>query len=67
MSEKVFISYSHQDASCAHGIARYLTRHGCNVWIDTQNLSLGDQWASDIETALNEADIVVAILSSSSN
>ena len=66
MAEKVFISYSHQDSPCAHGIARYLSRHGCDVWIDSQNLSLGDKWASDIETALNEADVVVGILSSSS-
>ena len=66
MAEKVFISYSHQDSPCAHGIARYLSRHGCDVWIDSQNLSLGDKWASDIETALSEADVVVGILSSSS-
>ena len=66
MPEKVFISYSHQDSPCAHGIARYLSRHGCDVWIDSQNLALGDKWASSIETALNESDIVVAILSSSS-
>ena len=66
MAEKVFISYSHQDNSCAHGIARYLARHGCDVWIDSQNLALGDRWASDIETALKEADVLVAVLSSSS-
>ena len=66
MAEKVFISYSHQDGACAHGIARYLTRHGCDVWIDTQNLSLGDRWASNIETALSEADVTIGILSSSS-
>lgn len=66
MAEKVFISYSHQDGACAHGIARYLSRHGCDVWIDSQNLSLGEQWASSIETALKEADVVVGILSASS-
>lgn len=66
MAEKVFISYSHQDGPCAHGIARYLARHGCDVWIDTQNLALGERWASDIETALKEADVLVAVLSSSS-
>ncbi|MBO7676293.1 MAG: toll/interleukin-1 receptor domain-containing protein, partial [Erysipelotrichaceae bacterium] len=66
MAEKVFISYSHQDSICAHGIARYLARHGCDVWIDSKNLSLGDAWASDIEAALRSANVVVAILSSSS-
>ena len=66
MAEKVFISYSHQDSACAHGIARYLSRHGCEVWIDSQNLELGERWASDIEAALQAADITVGILSSSS-
>ena len=66
MAEKVFISYSHQDSICAHGIARYLARHDCDVWIDSQALSLGDKWAGSIETALDEADIVIGILSSSS-
>ncbi len=66
MAEKVFISYSHQDSACAHGIARYLKRHGCEVWIDSQNLALGEQWADSIENALQEANITLAILSSSS-
>jgi len=66
MAEKVFISYSHQDSACAHGIARYLARHGCEVWIDSQNLELGERWDSDIEAALQAADITVGILSSSS-
>ncbi len=66
MAEKVFISYSHQDSSCAQGIARYLERHGCEVWIDSQDLSVGEKWASSIETALSEAEVVVGLLSSSS-
>ncbi|MBQ1482889.1 MAG: toll/interleukin-1 receptor domain-containing protein [Erysipelotrichaceae bacterium] len=66
MAEKVFISYSHQDHACANGIARYLKRHGIDVWIDSNNLSLGDKWAADIDTALNEADVTLGILSSSS-
>ncbi len=66
MAEKVFISYSHQDGACAHGIARYLTRHGCDVWIDSNKLSIGDKWASDIQSALAQADVTIGILSSSS-
>ena len=59
MAEKVFISYSHQDGPCAHGIARYLARHGCDVWIDTQNLALGERWASDIEMQARHAGVPV--------
>ena len=66
MPPKVFISYSHQDGPCAHGIARYLQRHECDVWIDAQNLKLGDRWAENIETALAGADAIIGIISSSS-
>ena len=66
MAEKVFISYSHQDSSCAHGIARYLSRHGCDVWIDSDRLSLGGSWSKDIDEALLSSDVVVAILSANS-
>lgn len=66
MAEKVFISYSHQDSVCAHGIARFLARHGCDVWIDSEKLSLGSKWSSDINDALARADVTIGILSASS-
>ena len=66
MEKKIFISYSHQDSNCALGIARYLGRHGYNVWVDSDKLSLGKSWSSDIDEALNSSDIVIAILSASS-
>ena len=66
MGKKIFISYSHQDSNCALGIARYLRRHGYDVWIDSDKLSLGTSWSSDIDEALNSSDIVIAVLSASS-
>lgn len=66
MAEKVFISYSHQDSVCGHGIARYLTRHGLDVWIDSEKLTLGSSWSNDIEEAIAKSDVVIGILSASS-
>ena len=66
MAEKVFISYAHQDSNTAQGIARFLRRHGCDVWIDSDKISLGRNWSGDIETALAEAQVVVGILSANS-
>jgi hypothetical protein len=60
---RIFISYSHQDSACAMGIARYLSRRGCDVWIDSEQLSLGQNWAESIDAALGCADAVIGILS----
>lgn len=63
---KIFISYSHQDNMCAKGIARYLQRHGYHVWIDSEQLILGKEWAASVDKALEESDAVIAILSANS-
>ncbi|MCL2663894.1 MAG: toll/interleukin-1 receptor domain-containing protein [Oscillospiraceae bacterium] len=63
---KIFISYSHQDNACAKGVAKYLDRNGYDVWIDSEQLVLGGEWATDIDLALNTSNAVIAILSSNS-
>ena len=63
---RVFISYSHQDNLCAIGIAKNLKRKGFDVWIDSEQLTMGEEWATNIDCALDESDTVIAILSASS-
>lgn len=63
MPRKVFISYSHQDHVCAQGIARFLIRQGYDVWIDVDKLTAGQNWASNIEDALKNSDVFLALLS----
>lgn len=66
MSEKIFISYSHQDSVCAQGIARFLMRQNYDVWIDVERIVSGQNWAGNINDALKMANIVIAIISKNS-
>ena len=50
MSQKIFISYSHQDSICAQGIARFLLRQNYDVWIDVDRIVSGQNWAENIKT-----------------
>jgi hypothetical protein len=57
----VFISYAHRDgASLAVRLAQDL---GANNWIDISKLRAGDIWEREIESALDAAEVVLALLS----
>ncbi len=66
MAERIFISYSHQDDACAKGIYRFLVRQNYNVWIDAEQIVSGQNWAGNIDEALKNADIVIAVISKNS-
>ena len=66
MSQKIFISYSHQDNICAQGIARFLLRQNYDVWIDVDRIVSGQNWAENINEALKMANTVIAIISKNS-
>ena len=66
MSQKIFISYSHQDSICAQGIARFLLRQNYDVWIDVDRIVSGQNWAENINEALKMANTVIAIISKNS-
>ncbi len=38
----IFISYSHADAQLANALAQELRSRGAGIWIDTEELRLGD-------------------------
>lgn len=59
---KVFLSYSREDSAQVRPIAACLQRAGHDVWWD-QQISGGEQFAEAIETALHEADVIVAVWS----
>ena len=66
MSQRIFISYSHQDSVCAQGIARFLLRQNYDVWIDVERVVTGQNWAENINDALKMANTVIAIISKNS-
>ena len=61
---RVFLSYSAADHSAAEHARATLARAGCIVWLDSHRIRPGDRWAAAIERAIDQADIVVALLGS---
>lgn len=60
----VFISYAHKDAPIAKKIAYELrkSRNGEHfIWMDTERLFSGNNWASKIRLGLRETDVIIAI------
>ncbi|MBO9203852.1 MULTISPECIES: toll/interleukin-1 receptor domain-containing protein [Niastella] len=65
---KVFISYSHQDEEMKNELLLFLTPMQSagliTIWNDREILA-GDLWNEEIITALNEAQIILFLISSS--
>ena len=68
MPPKIFISYSHDDEVWKDLVARQLRvlqqEDKLDVWDDRQ-IPVGAEWGSEIETALDEVDAAVLLISSS--
>src|SRR5580658_3860409 len=67
MSTRLFISYAHRDGGdLAKHLQRDLQTREFAVWLDKRRLQAGDAWAKDIETAIDQCDIALALLSAGS-
>lgn len=64
-SAKVFISYAYQDREVAQRIAEALSSRGIDVWSDRQ-ISVGQSFASEIATHIEDADTVLVLMSPAS-
>lgn len=63
---KLFISYASGDRSKAQELHAYLSTHGMNPWLDTENLLPGQDWKMEISKALDETDLILLCLSKTS-
>ncbi|QES34717.1 hypothetical protein DEJ48_16060 [Streptomyces venezuelae] len=61
----VFLSYSSRDAPVARRLERSLGLAGIDVWSD-RRLRVGDEWQRSITKALEDAEIVLVLISPSS-
>jgi len=62
----IFISYGREDRSLALEIYELLCHKGLSAWIDVRDLQPGQIWESQIDKAIQNCEIFVACLSSSS-
>jgi hypothetical protein len=58
-----FISYASQDAAVANAVLENLERHGIRCWIAPRDVTSGSQNADEIVAAINDAKVVVLVLS----
>src|SRR5947209_7899851 len=58
---RVFISYGRKDGTAtAQRLSEALREAGCEVWLE--NIRGGASWTKEIEAALNNCDVLVAVL-----
>jgi hypothetical protein len=62
----IFVSYAHEDALLAQGLAMSMQERGARVWIDQGELLVGDSLIDLISEAIAEFDFVAALVSAAS-
>ncbi len=63
---KVFLSYASEDKAKVTSLASSLRKHNLDVWRDKDRILPGQNWEEEIHKALEEADIVILLLSKKS-
>ena len=67
LARRVFISYAHQDGrDTAERLRDLLHGADCQVWLDTNRIRGGTSWGREIEQALNDCDVLLAVLTPAS-
>ena len=67
INERVFISYSTQDANMALKVCDYLETNGIGCWIAPRNINPGDNYATQIVHAIRDSAALVLVASESTN
>ena len=57
----VFLSYCHEDMAAAERIRAALERREINVWIDYENLRVGERWSPAIERVIHDVNYFVVL------
>src|SRR5882762_5912081 len=65
MSSQVFLSYSRHEAPFADSLLNALENRGFKVWMDYHSLTPAKPWVPEIYRAIEEADIVLLVVSRS--
>ena len=67
LKRRAFISYARKDgAATAQRLSELLREAECEVWLDTVDIRGGASWSKEIEGALNDCDVLVAVLTPAS-
>lgn len=59
----VFVSYASQDVAIADSVVENLEKNGIRCWIAPRDVTPGSQYADEIVGAINDAKVLVLVLS----
>jgi hypothetical protein len=59
---RIFISYAARDEELASQLADQLSQAGFSVWDAAKEIAPGDNWAKETGRALDESDVMVAVI-----
>jgi hypothetical protein len=62
----VFISHNSKDKPFVRRLAQSLNNHNISCWIDEAEIRLGDSLVSKISSAIEDIDLIVAVISNNS-
>jgi hypothetical protein len=60
---KIFISYSRKDEAFARQLATRLSGADAQVWIDVEDIPVGQKWSQAIQVGLDDAEVMLVIIS----
>jgi hypothetical protein len=63
---RIFLSYAHEDKPVAHNLVDALRRQGADVWVDEEQLAVGDSIIARIEAAIRGSDLFLVLVSPAS-
>lgn len=63
---RIFISYAFEDSPLTRRLARDLEKHGHRVWFAEKDIYIGDDFPTEVSDAIDDSDIMIALLSPSS-
>jgi hypothetical protein len=59
---QIFLSYASQDGDFAELVEIRLRERGIETWRDVASLRAGDEWTQEIDTAIQQSDALILIL-----
>ena len=62
MSDRIFISYHHNDGDFAENLNTKLRESGFDTWMDEAGLACGDDWRTEIDHAIGEAGALILVM-----
>jgi hypothetical protein len=65
-AHKVFISYNHNDSFAMRAVKAYLEDHNIKVFVDIQDMGVGDNISAFIDRAFQENQFILSIISQNS-